>query len=237
MAEPISLPRVVVVTGTSTDVGKTVVTAALAALVLARGSTVAVVKATQTGVGPGDPGDVDVIRALLGADPHLQTHELLRLRAPLAPDAAARQEGVQIPTVADYTRRVAELVSTADVVLAEGAGGLLVRLDQRGGTLADLAVALRDKGVSTGVVVVVAPGLGSLNHTALTAEALRTRGIPLLGLVIGSWPSDPGLAERSNLEDLPSVAGAPLIGRVPAGAGALDAAAFRYQSPGWFTVH
>lgn len=236
VAEPISLPRVVVVTGTSTGVGKTVVTAALAALVLARGSTVAVVKPTQTGAGPGDPGDVDVIRALLGADPHLQTHELLRLRAPLAPDAAARQEGVQIPTVADYARRVAELVSAADVVLAEGAGGLLVRLDQRGGTLADLAVALRYKGVSTGVVLVVAPGLGSLNHTALTAEALRARRIPLLGLVIGSWPSDPGLAERSNLEDLPSVAGAPLIGRVPAGAGALDAAAFRHQSSGWFTV-
>ncbi len=119
------------------------------------------------------------------------------------------------------------------MTLVEGAGGLLVGLDGRGGTLADLGTALRYKGISTAVVLVVPAGLGALNLTALTAEALRTRSIPLLGLVIGSWPDEPGLAEQTNLEDLPAVAGAPLLGRVPAGVGRLDPAAFRSGAGRW----
>ena len=73
-----------------------------------------------------------------------------------------------------------------------------------------------------GYVVVATPGLGTLNHSALTAEALRTRGLDCIGFVIGSWPQppdEPDLAMRLNLEDLPSVTGATLLGRVPDGAG------------------
>ena len=91
MSDPRSLPSVVLVTGTGTGVGKTVATAALAALVRGRGSTVTVVKPTQTGLAPGEPGDVDDVRRLVGPD--LVTHELVRLRAPLSPEAAARREG------------------------------------------------------------------------------------------------------------------------------------------------
>ena len=89
MTDPRALPSVVLVTGTGTGVGKTVVTAALAVLVRARGSTVAVVKPAQTGVGPGDPGDVDEVRRLAGDD--VAVHELVRLRDPLSPEAAARR--------------------------------------------------------------------------------------------------------------------------------------------------
>jgi dethiobiotin synthetase len=64
---------------------------------------------------------------------------------------------------------------------------------------------------------VTTAGLGTLNTTALTAEALRSRGVPLLGLVIGAWPAEPDLAARCNLADLPVVAGAPLLGALPAG--------------------
>ncbi len=67
MSDSLALPRVVLVTGTSTEVGKTVVTAALAAVILARGSSVAVVKPAQTGVRPGEPGDIEEVRRLLGA--------------------------------------------------------------------------------------------------------------------------------------------------------------------------
>ncbi len=234
MSDPRALPAVVLVTGTGTGVGKTVATAALAALVRARGSTVAVVKPAQTGLGPDEPGDVDVVRRLAGDD--VGTHELVRLRDPLSPEAAARREGRSLPAVAVHARSVRDLTSSADVVLVEGAGGLLVRLDSRGGTLADLGTALRYTGTSCGAVLVAAAGLGTLSTAALPAEALAARSVPLLGVVVGAWPAAPGLAEAENLTDLPRVTGAPLWGRIPDGAGRMPREEFVAAAPGWFDI-
>ena len=232
-SDPISLPKVVLVTGTSTGVGKTVVTAALAVMLRRRGAAVAVVKPLQTGVSADEDGDLQVVQALVGDDPGVTLHEFVRLDAPLAPDTAARLQEVTLPPVAEHSRSISAIANEVDVVLVEGAGGLLVRLDSRGGTLADLGTALRYKGVSAGYVLVVSPGLGTLNHTALTAEALAARDLPLLGLVVGSYPDDPDLAEQTNLFDLPRVAGAPVLGRLPEGAGALTSDEFRDQAPHW----
>jgi dethiobiotin synthetase len=96
-----------------------------------------------------------------------------------------------------------------------------VRYDDDGATIADLA---RDTGAS--VLVVVDPALGTLNHTALTLEAMAHRGLPLAGVVIGAWPAEPDLACRSNVRDLETLAARPLAGAMPAGSGALDAAEF-----------
>ncbi|HWT24393.1 MAG TPA: AAA family ATPase, partial [Solirubrobacteraceae bacterium] len=74
------------------------------------------------------------------------------------------------------------------------------------------------------VLVVVRAGLGTQNETALTCEALRARGVACAGLVVGAWPAEPDLAARCNLEDLEDYAGAPVVGRLPAGAGGLDRA-------------
>lgn len=232
MADPRSLTSVVLVTGTGTGVGKTVATAALAAIVRRRGSSVAVVKPAQTGLAQGEPGDVDEVRRLAGDD--VATHELVRLRDPLSPEAAGRREGVRLPPIAVHAKRVGEIAAEREVVLVEGAGGLLVRLDERGGTLADLGTALRYKGVGCGVVLVASAGLGTLNTAALTAEALAARSLPLLGVVIGSWPDEPGLAEESNLVDLPRVTGAPLWGRIPHRAGSMTRDAFLAAVPTWF---
>jgi dethiobiotin synthetase len=120
-----------------------------------------------------------------------------------------------------------------DVVLVEGAGGLLVRLDTDGGTLADLGTALQDAATSVGYLLVASPGLGTLNHTALTSDALSSRGLPLLGVVVGSYPAQPGQAEQTNLDDLPTVAKAPLVGCLPEGAGHLSAEEFTSQAPSW----
>jgi dethiobiotin synthetase len=225
---------VVLVTGTGTGVGKTVVTAALAVLVRSRGTEVALVKPTQTGLAPGDPGDVDEVRRLAGED--LPVHEFVRMRDPLSPEAAARREGMTPPPVAQHARRIGELAARSGVVLVEGAGGLLVRLDSRGGTLADLGTALRYKGVSCGALLVASSGLGVLSTAALTAEALAARSVPLLGVVVGSYPAAPGLAETENLHDLPRVTGAPLWGVIPAGAGRMTPADFAAAVPGWFTI-
>ena len=234
-SDPISLPKVVVVTGTSTDVGKTVVTAALAVMLRRRGAAVAVVKPLQTGVTEDQDGDIQTVRHLLGDDPGVTFHEFVRLRAPLAPDAAARLEELTLPPVADHARAIAAMANDVDVVLVEGAGGLLVRLDSRGGTLADIGTALRYKGISTGFILVASPSLGTLNHTALTAEALSSRGLPLLGVVVGSYRRDPDLAEQTNLVDLPRVANAPLLGTLPSGAGALSAREFGSRAGSWLT--
>ncbi len=222
--------RVLVVTGTGTGVGKTIVTAALAVRAGAEGSVV-VVKPVQTGVGPGssEPGDAEVVHALTGC----AVHEHTALDDPLAPDAAARLRGVRIPSVAEHADRVKVLAGFHDTVIVEGAGGLLVRLDTDGGTLLDLA-ALLSPAVPLEVVVVVGAGLGTLNHTELTVGALRARGLEPAGLVVGSWPTTPGLAEQCNLEDLPRVTGLPLLAVVPEGAGALSREEFRRSAPDWF---
>ncbi len=218
--------RVVLVTGTSTGVGKTVATAALAAT--GRGS-VAVVKPVQTGIADGSPTDADEVRRLTG----VAVHEYAALDEPLAPDTAARRAGVTIPPVSEHADRIRELADSHDLVLVEGAGGLLVRLDTDGGTLLDLATDLAQS-LSVGVVVVVAAGLGTLNHTELTVGALRARGLEPLGLVIGSWPAAPGLAEQCNLEDLPRVTGLPVLAVLPEGAGALSREEFVAQAEDWF---
>ena len=217
---------ILIITGTGTGVGKTVVTAAIAALARAARRNVAVVKLAQTGVhdGPGsDPPDLETITRLSGVT---DTHELARFPDPLSPEAAARVSG--LPPV-DFTRAravIARLTAARDLVLVEGAGGLLVRYDAGGATIADLATALNRQGLAAPALVVTGAGLGTLNHTALTVEALRARKVAEAGIVVGSWPRDPGLAERENLADLEVVAGAPLAGALPAGAGALDRQAF-----------
>jgi dethiobiotin synthetase len=208
-----------VVTGTGTGVGKTVVTSAIAALAVAAGRRVAVLKPAQTGVLSGESGDVDEVRRLVG--PAVTCRELARFPDPLAPATAARRAGLPPVTPVAVTAAARELAAAHDLVLIEGAGGLLVPLDDRGATLADVAAVL-----AAPVVVVVAAGLGTLNHSALTAEALHTRGLRGVGTVIGAWPTEPDLPARCNLADLPAVTGLPLLGALPAGAGQLTAGEF-----------
>jgi dethiobiotin synthetase len=204
---------VLVVTGTGTGVGKTVVTAAVAALAADRGSAVAVVKPAQTGVLLDEPGDLDDVRRLSGV---ADLHELARYPDPLSPAAAARFSGLAPLALGAAARAVSTLSDSRRLVLVEGAGGLLVRFDDEGWTVADLAVAL-----GASVVVVSSAGLGSLNSAALTLEALAHRGVDLAGLVIGEWPAEPDLACRSNVRDLETLAARPLAGALPAGAGHL----------------
>jgi dethiobiotin synthetase len=221
--------KVIVVTGTSTGVGKTVATAALTLRETAHGRSVTVVKPVQTGVTGPEPGDADEVHRLTGC----AVQEFTALDDPLAPDTAARLRGVRIPPVAEYADRIRVLAEFHDTVVVEGAGGLLVRLDTEGGTLLDLAEILCGS-VPVEVVVVAAAGLGTLNHAELTVGALRARGLEPAGLVIGAWPADPDLAERCNAGDLPRVTGVPVLATIPAGAGALDRDAFRAAAPTWF---
>ena len=212
------------VTGTSTEVGKTVTTAALAATARAAGRTVAVCKPAQTGVAATEPGDLATITTLSGVT---RTHELARYPDPLAPDTAARRCGAALLTLPETAAAVTEFAS-ADLVLVEGAGGLLVRLGEF--TLLDLAREL-----AAPVLVVTAAGLGTLNHTELTVRTMEQAAVRCAGLVVGSWSQHPDLATRTNRTDLPRVTGTDIVGTVPAGAGSWSPARFRSAAPGWFT--
>ncbi|MXP21166.1 ATP-dependent dethiobiotin synthetase BioD [Gordonia sp. HNM0687] len=217
--------RLLAVAGTSTDVGKTVVTAALVASARAAGLAPAVCKPAQTGVGPGAPGDLAVIENLAGA---VTTAECARYPDPLAPETAARLSGM--PPLDRTTARVAvdRLARAHEMTFIEGAGGVLVRLAP------DLTLLDLCADVGAPVVVVVPAGLGALNHAELTVGAVRAHGLRVAGLVIGSWPADPDLAMRCNRDDLPRLTGTPVVGVIPAGAGALGQAEFSRRAPSWF---
>ena len=213
--------RILVVTGTGTGVGKTVVTAAIATLAHAAGQRVAVVKPAQTGVHPGPESDIPDLETVTRLSGVTDTHELARFPDPLSPEAAARVSGLPPVDLDHAAAHIGTLADSRDLVLVEGAGGLLVRYDKTGATLAHLAGALRAP-----VLVVVAAGLGTLNHTALTLEAIAARRLELAGVVVGSWPRNPDLAARENLNDLEILIGGPLAGLLPAASGALTRADF-----------
>ena len=219
------------VTGTDTGVGKTVVTAALVVALRAQGRSPYVVKPAQTGIEPNEPGDLDDIRRLTGGVPG---HEGARLKLPLAPDTAARLEGVELPALTAQREAILDAASSHDV-LVEGAGGILVPVGA-GWNLIDLAQSVAHSGIEVAFVVVARAGLGTLNHAALTVAAIQDRQLRVDGLVIGSWPESPDLAAEQNLTDLPQLTGVPLIGRVPEGVGRYDDQAFADAAPTWLNL-
>ncbi|MBC7517624.1 MAG: ATP-dependent dethiobiotin synthetase BioD [Microbacteriaceae bacterium] len=223
------------VTGTDTDVGKTIATAAIAsALAVLPGPSkstlsVAIDKPTQTGVMPDEPGDIDEISRLSGVR---CVTEGIRLKAPMAPVAAAAREFATLPALSEHVNRIHRLTQIHNRVIVEGAGGVLVRLDQFDHTLADLAASF---GNDAAAIVVCRSGLGTLNHTELTLEALRNRGVRVAGIIIGSWPNDPSEIELDNRQFFESLE-VPLLGAIPEGSSRLDPAVFRHRAVGWLAL-
>ena len=231
--------RPVIVTGTGTDVGKTIATAALAALGRSAGLDVGICKPVQTGLAPGEPGDAHEAARLSGVERVL---EVRRLPYPLAPETAARVAGLPQSTREELLGPIRDWLGppgTGDhatgsprrLDLVEGAGGLLVRLGTDL-TILDLAAEL-----DAPLVVVSRAGLGTLSDTELTVRAIDAAGLQCAGVVVGSWPFDPDLAERCNVEDLPRLTGVPVLGHVPCGAGGLPPDEFIRRAPDWFEAH
>ena len=206
---------IIAITGTNTDVGKTVATAAIAAVLKRRGVDVVAAKPIQTGEAPGQ-GDAAAVEKLAG----IEAFERWRYPEPLAPNLAARRAGIQTPSLDEVAEWIRSLDAPGRVVLVEGAGGLLVRLADNY-TLADIA-----KATGAPLVVVTSLGLGSLNLAELTCVQARAMGLEVLGLIGGSMPDNPDLPTRLNVEELPEVTGADYWGHLPEGCGRLDPAEF-----------
>lgn len=208
---------VLFITGTDTGVGKTVATAALASCARQAGVDVAVCKPVQTGTAVGDDDLAEVAR-LSGLTEPDRLVGLARYPQPLAPVAAAERAAAALPDRAALLRAITDAAAPTRLTLVEGAGGLLVELGDQV-TLGDLAAAL-----DAAVLVVTGTELGTLNHTALTLEALATRRLRCAGLVLGSWPARPAAVHTANRAALGRLA--PIRAVLPAGAGSCDAAAF-----------
>lgn len=238
-----NLPDVIVVSGTDTGVGKTVASAAVAARLRSAGIRPHIYKPVQTGLIAADHpqrseleqnyrdvvtrGDAQVAGEL--ANCPYSTGAAFAL--PMAPQAAAAESQEDLPTAADHAACIQQLLQHHEVVIVEGAGGLLVDLGDH--TLADIASQLQDQHhVSVQVVVVVRAELGTLNHTALTVEALHHRGLDRVGVVIGSWPARPMPVALSNRDQLGRTY--PLLAVIPDGAGVLEPETFQSQVPSWF---
>lgn len=198
----------IAVMGTDTGVGKTVVAAAIALAARAQGRTVAPLKPAQTGWDGVIPGDAVVVARALGLDEPLDAICPYRLRDPLAPLVAAQREGVRLdPGVVVAAYRA--LAARYDLVVVEAAGGAAVPFSD-GVDMAGLAGLL-----DLPVVVAMRPGLGTINHTLLTLEALHRRGLTVLGTVISGYPDDPGLDALTNPPLLARISPVPLLGVIP----------------------
>ncbi|MCE9577848.1 MAG: dethiobiotin synthase [Deltaproteobacteria bacterium] len=186
------------ITGTDTDVGKTHITCALAAE-LAREKRVAAVKPVESGCTEGPGGlvasDAEKIAAAAGGWQSADGRCLYRFAAPLAPAVAARlvRRSVDIAECVGFVKAVA---AEADLVLVEGAGGWRVPLTDEE-TIADLARRL-----GLPVLIVGRAGLGTINHTVLTAEAVARDGCELLGVVLSVRPGDSLSAAMSNADEI-----------------------------------
>ncbi len=197
--------RGMLITATDTGVGKTWITSVLARELTRRGHRVGVLKPVSTSGIRTDDGtlvspDALALREALGADVTLERITPLTLEGNVAPSVAIRQSGLQLDVdeLLSLTREaIAWWSECAELVLVEGVGGLLCPLVGRF-TVADLAVAL-----DYPMLIVARRGLGTINHTALTVEAARSRGIRVAGLILnGSEPSEPSMARETNPQEI-----------------------------------
>lgn len=217
------------VTGTDTGAGKTVVAAAIAAALHARGVRVATWKPVVTGLDEPDaggwPADHEVLAAAVGGDPRDVT--TATFGPAVSPHLAAQlaQRTLDLDALAQDARSAA---ADADVLVAEGVGGLLVPFGDF--SVRDLALAL-----GLPLVVAARPGLGTINHALLTIEAARCGGLDVRAVVLTPWPPQPSVMERSNratIARLGDVAVATLAPTTPA-AGDLAHSGATLPFEGW----
>jgi dethiobiotin synthetase len=212
-----SLPGLFVV-GTDTGVGKTVVASAIAGLLVAQGHRVGVLKPVATGAsrenGEWESDDGEALLDALAERAPRDRVVPLAFEPPLAPPVAARCAGETLAWE-DVERATSDALqwwhSRADVMVVEGVGGLLCPLAE-GATVADLAVSL-----DYPLVVVARRGLGTLNHTLLTVEAARLRGLRIAGVLLnGAEPTANPLAEATNRAELARrLEGVPVLAELP----------------------
>jgi dethiobiotin synthetase len=194
----------VFVTGTGTEVGKTVVAAAIARTLASEGRSVAVFKPAVTGLDEEGETDHALLRRASGSSQSDAEIAPYRYGPPASPHLAAALAGERIdPEVLRETARAAG--EGADVLVCEGVGGFLVPLSEE--------YLVRDLAVDLGLplVIAAAPGLGTINHTLLTIESAQAAGLEVLAVVLTPWPERPTELEASNRETIAALGHFPVL--------------------------
>ena len=181
------------ITGTDTGVGKTAIGAALLYLMRRRGISAAPLKPVQTGVVPGEPGDLEIYLKTSGIAPSPEERSLMnpyRFRLPASPHLAAEAEGAAVD-LRHIERACRTLGRSYQALVVEGAGGLLVPLS-RSVTTVELARRLK-----LPLLVIARAGVGTINHSLLTLKAAKDAGFEVAALVLNRTPDENYLEEAA----------------------------------------
>lgn len=201
------------ITGTGTNVGKTIVAGGLAGALCALGIGVGVMKPIETGIFTGQPtlegSDAEFLARMAGVVDEDKLICPIRLREPAAPSVAARLEGIEI-CLQPVWSAFDELSRRHPLMLVEGAGGLAVPIKE-GYLMAQLAADLQ-----LPVLIVSQPGLGAINHTLLTEHYAVTHGLKVAGIIFNSVePASGSTAEKTNPQVIAELTTAPVWGTLP----------------------
>lgn len=198
------------ITGTDTGVGKTAIAAGLAGALKKCGYSVGVMKPVQSGAmernGKLFSQDAEFMMKVLGTRDELELVCPVLLREALAPSVAAEIEGKEVD-IELIRNAYLELERCHDIVVVEGAGGIAVPLKNKI-LISDLIAYL-----GMPAIIVSRAGLGAINHTFLTIEHARKKGIPVIGVLINNYRG--GKVEETNPGVIAKLAGAPVLGIVP----------------------
>jgi dethiobiotin synthetase len=199
------------ITGTDTDIGKTVVTAGLASVAIAMGRKTTVLKPIQTGTDEYPP-DLCEIRRINPEITQLPQDiaTAYSYRLPASPHLAAAQEGevIELNKISETIEKAIEL-SKPEILLIEGAGGILVPLTEDV-TFLDLMQMLKIP-----VIITASAGLGTINHSLMTIETLKNREIEIAGIIFNRMPAEPGPVEKDNVSIIEKISGIPVLGVIP----------------------
>src|SRR3989339_782450 len=198
------------ITGTDTNVGKTVVTAGLAAVMQGLGYSMGVYKPVQTGsVNAGEGLISPDLHFVHSIDPYILTKSSYDFITPVAPSLAASIEGVEI-RVNNFVKDCNDLKKNCDLVIVEGAGGILTPVYK------DFFIRDLIKLLNLPLLIVARPDLGTINHTLLTIEAAKNHNIDILGVVISNYPLDTtDIAMKTASEIIESLSGVKILGILP----------------------
>ncbi len=200
--------RGIFISGTDTEVGKTVISAGLAVYISSQGVSVGVMKPVQTGC-EAESTDLKFMLKAAQIDEQIKEANPYCLKLPAAPSLAAQIAGVKI-NPADIISAYQKLQAYYEIVIVEGAGGLIVPINDKY-TFADLITEL-----NLPLVIVGRAGLGAINHTCLSVEYAKAAGISVMGIILNQCtPGRLGIIEKNNPAIIERLCGVPVWGIIP----------------------
>ncbi|QBG48406.1 dethiobiotin synthase [Verrucomicrobia bacterium S94] len=200
------------ITGTDTDAGKTALSALLLAETRRRNINAAPMKPAQTGCRDGAVPDLDYSLSMAGMNIPSSTYQKMsvyQFEPACSPHLAAEMAGTEID-IAEMVIAARALADDFELILAEGAGGLIVPLNQRE-TMLDLMQALKFP-----VLLAARPGLGTINHTLLSIRTLRSEGLNIAGVVfVNAGNQEYTFIEENNAATIEQFGKVPILGTIP----------------------